>query len=138
MKTLDSAFLMDGTSYDGLFVKSLARKCSILDGDNAGRLLNGSMVRDIIGSFFSYEMEIDALSSRKDVYDRFYEQITRTDVESHLARFAYGQAFLQQQMYVAEVEDTLIRCDDNGNHWGNLKVTFVAMKPTTVGMKVTA
>ena len=71
-KTLDSVFMMDGTGYDGLFVTKLSRLCSILDGDNAGRLLNGSMVRDIIGSFFSYEMEIDSKACEKAVYDRFY------------------------------------------------------------------
>ena len=137
-KTLDNVFLMDGASYVGLFVTKLVRGCSVLDGDNAGRMLNGSMIRDIIGSFFTYEMEIDSSGCKKEVYDRFYEQITRTDVESHLCRFAYGQKYLKQQMYVAEVEDELIRCDENGNLWGNLKIKFVAMVRTTPGMKVTA
>lgn len=138
MKTLDNVFMMDGVSYIGLFVTKLTRTCSILDGDNAGRMLSGPMVRDIIGSFFSYEMEIDVQNCAEAVYDRFYEQVTRTNVDSHLCRFAYGQRYLKQQMYVAEVEDTLLRCDDSGNHWGEMKIKFVAMKPTNDTMKVSA
>lgn len=137
-KTLDAVFMMNGVSYDGLFVTKLARVCSVLDGDNAGRLLNGSMVRDIIGSFFSYEMEIDSRVCEKSVYDRFYEQVTRTDVDSHLCRFAYGQDFIRLQMYVAEVEDELILADDDGNRWGNLKIKFVSMYRTESEMKVNA
>lgn len=135
-KTLDNVFLMDDTSYVGLVVTSLKRGCSVLDGDNAGRMLNGSMTRDIIGSFFTYEMEIDASGCDRAVYDRFYEQVTRADVDSHLCRFAYGQQYLQQRMYVAEVSDTLLHCAKDGNLWGRLNVKFVAMDPASDAVKV--
>lgn len=138
VKSLDNVFMMDGKSYVGLVVTSLKRGCSILDGDNVGRNLNGSMIRDIIGSFFTYEMEIDASGCDKDVYDTFYENITKTSVESHLCRFAYGQQYLKQQMYVAEALDELQRCAPDGNHWGKLSIKFVAMDPTTNSMKVTS
>lgn len=138
IKTLDNVFMMDNKSYVGLFVTSLKRGCSILDGDNVGRNLNGSMIRDIIGSFLTYEMEIDASGCNKEVYDTFYENVTTTSKESHLCRFVYGQKYIKMQMYVAEVSDELKQCASDGNHWGNLSITFVAMDATAESMKVTS
>ena len=50
---------VDGTSYDvRVPAGGLKRSFQVLDGENAGRTLSGRMVRDIIGTFYNYELQI--------------------------------------------------------------------------------
>ena len=45
-----SALSLDGKAYYNLHVVSCKRSFSVLDGDNAGRVMTGAMTRDIIGT----------------------------------------------------------------------------------------
>ena len=45
---MTSVLSLDGKAYPNLHVVSLKRSFSVLDGDNAGRVMTGAMTRDII------------------------------------------------------------------------------------------
>lgn len=120
-------FTLDGKEYRHLHVVSLKRSFAVLDGENAGRTMDGAMQRDIIGTYYNYSMEIDPEDSDPDEYDELYEAIS-APVNSHEVTFPYGRKTLSFRAYVANGDDELFDASD-GNRWDNLSINFIAMKP---------
>lgn len=125
---MTSVLSLDGKAYPNLHVVSLKRSFSVLDGDNAGRVMTGAMMRDIIGTYYNYSMEIDPVSSDLAEYDEFYEAIS-APVDSHVLTVPYAQTTVTFDAYVANGEDELVSKNDDRSNWQNLSVNFVAMKP---------
>lgn len=125
----ESLFSVDGVEY-GAHVKpgGLKRSFDILDGPNAGRMLGGRMTRDLIGTFYSYQLEISMNGSGLEEYDRLF-QVLSAPVESHTVTFPYGQSTLTFEAYVTKGSDSLIRKHRSGNYWSGLSIQFVAMEP---------
>lgn len=125
---MKSAISLDGVSYPGLHVAHLERSFEILDGKNAGRLMNGDMARDIIGTYYNYSLEIDPYNSNPVEYDAFYEAIS-APVDSHILVVPYAQWTLTFRAYATKGQDELILCGGNRNDWDGLTVNFIAMSP---------
>ena len=130
-----SVLTLDGTAYPNLHVVSLKRSFAVLDGDNAGRVMTGAMVRDIIGTFYNYSVELDPVGTDPAEYDRFYEAIS-APVDSHSLTVPYAQGTLTFDAYVANGDDELLTAYGQKNEWGNLTFNFVAMKPILNGVTV--
>ena len=107
---------------------SLQRSASVLDGPNAGRLSDGGMQRDIIGTFYNYQASFDMTNLSEKEYDEFYEIIT-APVDSHAIVLPYGQTDIQFQAYISNANDELLKYVGSTSRWGKLNVTFTAMKP---------
>ena len=125
-----SVFSVDGVEYPGVFVKSpIHRSFNVLDGENAGRTMDGRMQRDIIGTYYTYRLEFDASLSDPEEYDALFEALS-APVDSHIISVPYGQGSLTFEAYVANGEDYLSRINrDESKKWDNLTVNFVAMEP---------
>lgn len=123
-----SVFSVDGVPYPGVNVLSLKRSFSVLDGSNAGRVMDGTMKRDIIGTYYNYSMEIASDYSDLEEYDKLFEVISSPQ-DSHEIVVPYGQGTLAFTAYVANGDDELIHQRDSFNKWNNLAFNFVAMKP---------
>ena len=121
-----SVFTIDGNAYD-VEIISLKRKFSVLDGDKAGRASDGSMMRNIIGTYYNYSMQFNTDRLSRSQYDELYE-ILSAPQDSHTVILPYGRGTITQQMYVTGGEDDL-RIDDKGNIWDGLSIEFVAMTP---------
>ena len=121
-----SVFTIDGNTYD-VEIISLKRKFSVLDGDKAGRASDGSMMRNIIGTYYNYSMQLNTDRLSRSQYDELYE-ILSAPQDSHTVILPYGRGTITQQMYVTGGEDDL-RIDDKGNIWDGLSIEFVAMTP---------
>lgn len=128
---MTSILSLDGKEYPNLHVVSLKRSFSVLDGDNAGRVMTGAMTRDIIGTFYNYSLEIDPVSSDLAEYDAFYENIS-APVDSHVLTVPYAQSVLTFDAYVANGEDEIVSRYGDRSEWQNLSINFVAMKPKRV------
>ena len=121
-------FTLDGVEYSKLHVISLKRSFAVLDGENAGRTMDGAMQRDIIGTYYNYSLEIDPAESDPEEYDAFFETIS-APVDSHAVSFPYGQSTLSFEAYVSNGEDELWDIFQAKNRWNNLTVNFIAMNP---------
>ena len=121
-------FLMDGIAYD-VSVTSLVRKFSVMDTDKSGRTQNGAMYRDIIGTFYNYTMTIRERNGDAAALEAFWSAISDPTKTSHVCVFPYGQTTLSQEMYVTSGEQALTYMEPGRNHWGELTVNFIAMKP---------
>ena len=65
-------FKIDNEAFPKIHVVKLTRKFSIVDGPLAGRNLNGTMLRDVIGTYYNYTLELMCDKLSKKEYDRFY------------------------------------------------------------------
>lgn len=124
----DFVFTIDGAAYSKIHVVSLKRSFSVLDGENAGRTMDGAMRRDIIGTYYNYSLEIDPCDSDPAEYDALWETIS-SPADSHTVSFPYGRSVLTFEAYVSNGEDELWDICRGGNRWNNLTVNFIAMDP---------
>lgn len=122
-----AVFTIDGKEYSGVVVWSLKRSFQVLDGENTGRAMNGTMIRDIIGTYYNYTLELDTTDATVEQYDELYETLS-APVASHALVVPYGQQTLAFDAYVTNGEDNLARMDEI-NRWGGISVNFIAMKP---------
>lgn len=123
-------FKMDGVAYN-VSVTALTRKFSVMDTDKSGRTQDGAMYRDIVGTFYNYTMTIRERGGDTAALDAFWEAIS-SPTKSHVCEFPYGQETLTQQMYVTSGEQSLRLMQPDKNHWGEISVNFIAMKPEVV------
>lgn len=120
-------FTVDGRAFN-VVATSLQRKASVLDGQNAGRVLSGRMERDIIGTYYNYTIELDTRNMDVAEYDSLYEALT-APVKSHTLVAPYGQGTISFEAYVTGADDTLKIMTPEKNLWGGLRINFVAMEP---------
>ena len=119
---------MDGVTYRTLHVTKLVRSFSVLDGENAGRVMSGGMQRDVIGTYYNYQVEIDPDAASRAEYDAFYRAIS-APVDSHTLIVPFGQTTLTFQAYVTQGQDELTMMENSANRWENLSFNFIAMNP---------
>lgn len=119
-------FTIDGRAYN-VAVVSLKRKAAILDGENAGRTMSGIMMRDIIGTYYNYDLTLGTSLLSPSDYDALYEILT-APVDSHMITMPYGQETKTFRAYISNANDALIKMNRN-NMWSSLTVTFTAMEP---------
>lgn len=95
----ESLFTVDGVGYKVKVPSGgLKRSFDVLDGTNAGRMLSGRMTRDIIGTFYNYQLEINRDLASLEEYDRLF-QVLSAPAASHTLRFPYGQSTLTFEAY---------------------------------------
>lgn len=129
---MQQVFTLDGRAYN-VRVMSLTRSFEVLDGENTGRTISdGAMFRDIIGTYYNYEMEIDCSKLSPTDYDDLWEALS-APVDWHTVSFPYGRAgMLTQQMYVSSGSDQLQRVENGINFWAGLKIKYIAMQARRV------
>lgn len=124
-----NVFLMDGVAYN-VSVTSLTRKFSVMDTDKSGRTQNGTMYRDIVGTFYNYTMTVGERGGDAASLEAFWAAISNPNAKSHVCQFPYGQDTLVQEMYVTSGGQDLKLMQPGGkNHWGEITVNFIAMSP---------
>lgn len=122
-------FSIDGT-YFNVFIpeKGIKRSFSVSDSDKAGRVLTGRMVRDIIGTFYNYTIQLDTSKLSSTEYDALYEILSEPK-DCHTITVPYGQRTITFDAYCTSGEDTLSKRHNNTNEWSGLSVNFIAMEP---------
>lgn len=120
-------FTVDNVQYNAL-VTSLNRSARIKESKLSGDVKSGRHFRDLVGTYYDYDMEIatDRLSNAE--YDSLYEALT-APVESHVVILPYGRTTLQFDAYIQSVDDSYIADNGTDRLWGNLSVKFYAIKP---------
>lgn len=117
---------VDGVNYN-VYDTKITRDFQILDGENAGRLMNGKMERDIIGTYYNYTWEIEA--DDLEIYDSLYEVLS-APVDSHTITVPYGKSeTITFEAYVSSGKDELGVNYEGNNYWKGLSIQFIAMEP---------
>ena len=122
-------FWVDGRAYK-VQVKTIKRHGVVTDGKNAGRLdVSYEMDREVIGTFYNYDMELKTEDLNFEEYDELYEILTDPDKEFHTVKLPYSQVYLTFEAYTTQVVDELDLMTEDNNLWTNMVFQFVAKKP---------
>jgi len=122
-----SIFSIDGVVYN-VAVTSLERSFQVLDSDDSGRTTNLEMYRDVLGTFYTYAIELNTKKLNKTDYDAIYEVLS-SPVDFHDIILPYGQTTYSFEGYVTNGQDSLINSSDSGNLWDNLSFNVIAKEP---------
>lgn len=120
-------FMLDGVRYN-VAVSSLKRTFAVLDSGKSGRTQDGEMYRDVIGTYYNYEMTIRRRGTDAAALDALWTAVSQPTV-AHVCTFPYGQGNLTQRMYCTSGEQSLRLLGTQGADWGELTVRFIAMSP---------
>lgn len=123
----NGVFTIDGTSFD-VSVTKLQRNGEVLETEQTARSKSGVISREIIGTIYSYTMNIEQKSESIEEYDRLYYLLT-SPVNSHSITVPYGQSTLTMQAYITKANDKLTYLGKY-RRWEGLSVDFIAMAPT--------
>ncbi|MCQ5130291.1 hypothetical protein NE562_11515 [Butyricicoccus faecihominis] len=122
-----SIIVLDGKSFS-VGVVELVRNAELKDGSNSGPLLSGRYVRDLIGTYYHYNLKFGSSIMSPADYDALYETLT-APVDYHTITVPYGQETKTFRAYVSNASDVLRRMTDKVNLWGELTIKFTAMEP---------
>lgn len=120
-------FKIDGKGFSGVGVESLKRHFRLPDGTNADYMLSGDYERDLVGTYYDYDLVISTADLAENEYDALYEALS-APVNSHTVQMPYGMSSLTFEAMISTGDDELIPMDD-GTWWGNLNVSIRAKKP---------
>lgn len=124
---MEYLFKIDGRGFSGVGVESLKRSFRIPDGTNAGDMLSGDYERDLVGTYYDYDLVITTSDLAVNEYDALFEALS-APVNSHTVEMPYGMTSITFEAMIEGGDDELIPMDD-GTWWGNLNVTIRAKKP---------
>ena len=97
---------MDGTTYRVRIVyDTLVRSFELLEGVNAGEMLSGRHERDLLGTGYTYQMQVEPDPAHPEDYDAFFEAIS-APVDSHTIIMPYGQSTITYEAMVESGQDT--------------------------------
>lgn len=120
---------VDGVEYRVRVVYgSLSRRFEVVEGPNSGTAITAKLIRDILGTGYTYTMNVEPDPAFPQDYDEFYEAIT-APVEFHTIELPYGQQSLLFDAAVQSGEDTMGPTLGGVTRWNGLSVTFVPLRP---------
>lgn len=123
----NGVFKIDGIDYN-VNVESLKRSFEVADTDATGRTADWVMHRDVVGTFYNYNLKISVRNYDFDSYNSFYRSIS-SPVKSHVLEVPWGSETLVFDAYVTKGSDNLILKRGNKNLWNGLSCNFIAMEP---------
>lgn len=126
---MTTGITIDGIDYNiRIKYETLRRAFEINEGPNSGTAIDGTMIRDIIGTRYNYQIDIEPDPSDPSDYDAFYDLIS-SPISSHEVSFPYGQETITFQAAIQSGTDIyrgVIGCQ---RRWNGLSIVFQALAP---------
>ena len=123
---------MDGTTYRVRIVyDTLVRSFELLEGVNAGEMLSGRHERDLLGTGYTYQMQVEPDPRYPTDYDAFFEAIS-APVDSHTIIMPYGQSTITYEAMVESGQDTYRGIVGGRTKWRGLTVQYRYIEPQRV------
>lgn len=124
---LQNVFAVNGKYYN-VRVVGLKRGFQILDNEeNAGRTITGIMVRDIIGTYYNYVLNIEPVRRDMDSYNELYDLVS-SPIDYVSLTILLGNQRQTFNAYVTNGGDDF-KLVDGVLTWTGLSLSFVAMDP---------
>lgn len=119
--------IMDGVTYRVRVVyNSLVRAFELIEGPNAGDMFSGRHERDLIGTKYSYSMQVEPDPRYLSDYDDFFDALSNP-VPSHTITMPNGQNSLTFDAMINTASDTYKGKIAGVRRYGGLTVTFQAI-----------
>lgn len=119
---------INGIDFDvTVAISDFEESFNVLDGENAGRVLSGRMVRDIIGTYIGHKVTFFSAKSQKD-FDALWDFLIQHSVDDFVTvELADGQTTMNYEAYYTSGSRKLYKREKGVNYWDKIEVNFVPM-----------
>lgn len=119
---------INGIEFDvTVAISDFEESFNVLDGENAGRVLSGRMVRDIIGTYIGHKVTFFSAKSQKD-FDALWVFLIQHSVDDFVTvELADGQTTMNYEAYYTSGSRKLYKREKGVNYWDKIEVNFVPM-----------
>lgn len=119
---------INGQSFDvTVAISDIEETFNVLDGSNAGRVMSGRMIRDVIGTYIGHKITFFNGKSNAD-FDALWDYLISHSVDDYVnLEAADGQASLSYQAYYTSGTRSLRSAADGTNVWDEIEINFIPM-----------
>lgn len=119
---------INGQSFDvAVAISDIEETFNVLDGSNAGRVMSGRMIRDVIGTYIGHKITFFNGKSNAD-FDALWDYLIAHSVNDYVnLEAADGQTSLSYQAYYTSGTRSLRSAADGTNVWDEIEINFVPM-----------
>lgn len=120
---------INGKVFDAdVAISKYSRSFSVLDGDNAGRVMIGRMVRDILGTYIGNKITVFRRGDDYEGLDEFWDYLVAHSVDdSVMLEAADGQTTISYEAYYTSASQDLEKVENGVNYWGEIDINFIPM-----------
>lgn len=120
---------LNGKVFDAdVAISKYNRYFNVLDGENAGRVMTGRMVRDVIGSYLGHKITVFRRGDNYAGLDEFWDYLFQHSVDdSVMLEAADGQATISYEAYYTSASQDIEKVENGVNYWGEIEVNFIPM-----------
>ena len=114
-------------------ISAYSRNFNVLDGDNAGRVMTGRMIRDIIGTYVGHKIKVFRRGSNYAGLDEFWAYLVEHSVDdSVMLEAADGQTTISYEAYYTSGTQDIESVSNGVNYWGEIEINFIPMEAQVV------
>lgn len=121
---MSKKIIIDGKEYDVAIV-AMKRRADILD-KSANRSEDGVLHREVIGTFYNYELRLYCRPQDMDTYNELW-WVLSAPVASHVVELPHDHYSFDG--YFSSIEDLVQRITDDGAIYKGLSCKLTAMRP---------
>lgn len=120
---------LNGITFDAdVAISKYNRYFNVLDGDNAGRVMTGRMIRDVIGSYLGHKLTVFRRGDNYKGLDDFWDYLFQHSVDDYVTlEAADGQTTISYEAYFTSASQDLEKVENGVNYWGEIEVNFIPM-----------
>ena len=121
---------LNGIEFDAeVAIAAYNRNFNVLDGENAGRVMAGRMVRDVIGTYVGHKITVFRRGDNYEGLDRFWDYLVEHSVDdSVMLEAADGQKTISYEAYYTSGSQDIEKGVNGVNYWGNIEINFIPME----------
>jgi hypothetical protein len=118
---------LNGQEFDAdIAISAYNRNFNVLDGPNAGRVLSGKMIRDVIGTYLGNKITVFRRGDNYAGLDVFWDYLYQHSIDdSVLLEAADGQTTISYQAYYTSASQDIEKVENGVNYWGEIEVNFI-------------
>lgn len=130
----DSYIKLNGEKFDAqVAISAYNRNLSVLDGENAGRVMTGRMIRDIIGAYIGHKVTVFRRGDNYAGLDAFWDYLVAHSVDGSVQlEAADGQTTIAYEAYYTSASQSIEQVVDGVNYWGEIEINFIPMEAQVV------
>ena len=121
---------LNGIEFDAdVAISKYNRNFNVLDGEAAGRVMSGRMIRDVIGSYLGNKITVFRRGNNYAGLDEFWDYLFQHSVDgSVMLEAADGQSTISYEAYYTSASQDLEKVENGVNYWGEIEVNFIPME----------
>lgn len=121
---------LNGIEFDAdVAISAYTRSFNVLDGKNAGRVMTGRMIRDVIGTYIGHKVRVFRRGNNYDGLDAFWDYLVEHSVDDFvLLEAADGQTTIEYEAYYTSGTQEIEKVENGVNYWGEIEINFIPME----------